>query len=362
MARSATLQRDVLNSRFSPVNYQLARRFLVVAVTATSFYSQVTFPASQPKFAQPQAQTLEECVERLARRAAALPHERRMALVWMNHAALSEQRAENLRNIFAAKLESAQIRVVQGEAAPALRVSIEQTPSQIVITASVPAEGGSSVVMEQVGREQAGGVDRPVSSIRLEKELLWQQQGKILGAALSADASSKQKKMLVLTEDALLAYGEEPGGWRMLAKKPLPGPKQPSRAARGQLLAAEETPDRVEVLLPGRRCDANLADESPITCAATNSEWHAGHLLALPACGTQTWWLRSEGTDWNSEDRVFLRASGSTSNAAPVAELSVPGPVHSIGAGADGASAAVVVRNIVTGNYEVYRVALACAN
>jgi hypothetical protein len=344
------------------VNYQLARRFSVVALTAALFYSQFIFAAGQPKFAQPQAQTLEECVERLARRAIALPHEPRMALVWTNHAELSEQRAEDLRNIFAAKLEAAQIRVVRGEAAPALRVSIERTPSQIVISVSVPAEGSSNVAIEQVAREQAGGVERPASSIRLEKELVWQQEGKILSAALSVDAGTKQKKMLVLTEDTLSAYGEDQGSWKLLTTKPLPGPKQPPRAARGQLLVAEETPERVEVLLLGRRCHANFADDSPITCTAMNSEWRAGHLLALPACGTQRWWLRSEGTDWSSEDRVFLRPSGNASNTTPVAEMSVPGPVHSIGAGADGASAAAVVHNIATGNYEVYRIALACAN
>ena len=38
------------------------------------------------------------------------------------------------------------------------------------------------------------------------------------------------------------------------------------------------------------------------------------------------------------------------------------GPVFSIGAGADVGSATAVVRNVATGNYEVYRVALACAN
>jgi hypothetical protein len=358
------------------VNYQLARRFIVVALTAASIYSPFVFARvsgfvlaspdiriGQPKFAQSQTQpqTLEECVEHLARRAVALPHERRMALVWTNHAGLSEQRAENLRVIFAAKLEAAQIRVVQGEAVPALRVSIEQTPSQIVISASVPAEGSRNVVMEQVTRDRAGGVERPASSMRLDKELVWQQETKVLSAALSV-ASGTQKRMFVLTEDALLAYGEEQGSWKLLTTKPLPGPKQPPRAARGQLVMAEETPERVEILLPGRRCDANLADDSPITCGAVNSEWHAGHLLALPACGTQTWWLRSEGADWSSEDRVLLRASGSSNNATPVAEMSVPGPVHSIDAGADGGSATVVVRNIATGNYEVYRVALACAN
>ena len=43
------------------------------------------------------------------------------------------------------------------------------------------------------------------------------------------------------------------------------------------------------------------------------------------------------------------------------AELNVPGPVISIGAGVD-AVQLVVVRNVATGDFEVYRVVLACAN
>src|SRR6266852_9912379 len=145
MACPATFWRDVLNSRFSPVSDQPARRIPLLAYTIAFIISLVpvgdsTFAQPQPQ-SQTQTQTLEDCVERLAGKAVALPHERRMSLVWTNHAALSGQRAENLRSVFAARLEGAQVRLVQGEAAPALLVSIEQTPSQIVFTATVPAEG-----------------------------------------------------------------------------------------------------------------------------------------------------------------------------------------------------------------------------
>jgi hypothetical protein len=125
---------------------------------------------------------------------------------------------------------------------------------------------------------------------------------------------------------------------------------------------AEENPEQVGILLPGRRCETNLSDDAAVVCAIGSAEWHASRLVALPACGTQTWWLKSEGTDWDSEDRLQLRVSGAANDPVPVAELNVPGPVFSIGGGPDGASAAVVTRNISTGNYEVYRVAVACAN
>jgi hypothetical protein len=72
--------------------------------------------------------------------------------------------------------------------------------------------------------------------------------------------------------------------------------------------------------------------------------------------------LKSDGTDWASEDRLLLRSSGAGSGNAPVAEMSMPGAVFSVAAGPDAASAAVVVRNLVSGNFEVYRVGLVCAN
>src|ERR1700739_3959055 len=161
MARPATLWRDVLNSRFSPVNEQPALRISALAFSSPFIIGLVA--ACIPIAAQPQ--TLEDCVERLARKAVASPHERRMSLVWTNHAALSEQRAENLRLLFAAKLEAAQVRLVQGEAAPALHVSIEETPSHIVFTASVPTEGGSNVAIEEVARVFAAGDAQPSNAI-----------------------------------------------------------------------------------------------------------------------------------------------------------------------------------------------------
>jgi hypothetical protein len=349
----------VLNSRFSPVNGQPARRISLLPLAIAFIISFI--PAGNAIFAQPQS--LEDCVERLARKAVALPHERRMSLVWTVHAALFEQRAENLRLLFAARLEAAQVRVVQGESAAALHVLIEETPSQIVFTALVPAEGSTNVVIEEMARSLVAREARPPNAIRLEKELRWQQEGKILSAVLPAASLEEEKKMILLSEDALVIYGQEQGAWNLRIRKPLPpGANQLQRSARGQLLLADENVSQVGILLPGRRCEANWTDDSAVVCSSANIEMHAARLLAAPACGTPTWWLRTEGTDWTSEDRLTLRNSGAASNSAPAAEMNVPGPVLSISAGSDARSATAVVRNVATGNYEVYRVALACAN
>jgi hypothetical protein len=345
-----------------PVNKQLARRISFLAIRSARIFSLFLFATNHSSVAQPQAQTLEDCVERLARKAVALPHERRMALVWTNHIGLSEEHSEKLRELFTAQLEAAQIRVVQGEAAPALRVSIEQTPTTFVLTASVPGEGATSVAIEEVARTLVESDKRAANVVRLDKELVWQQETRILSAALPSFAEGAEKKMALLTEDTLMVYGEESGGWKLRNTKTLPGPKQPPRAARGHLLFAGERPDAAGILLPGRRCEATLGDDAAISCVAAGAEWPPGRLLANPGCGAQTWWLKSDGTDWTSEDRLLLRSSGAVSGSAPVAEMSMPGAVFSVAAGPNAASAAVVVRNLVTGNFEVYRVGLVCAN
>ncbi len=358
-ARSATLRRDVLNSRFSPVNEQPAWRISILALTIAFII--FLFAAGNLLAAQPQ--TLEDCVERLARKAVALPHEHRMSLIWTNHAALSEQLAENLRLVFVTRLEAAQIRVVQGESASALHVSVEETPSQIVFTASVPAEGSTNVVIEEMARSLVARDARPSNAIRLEKELQWQQESKILSAVLPASSVGSEKKMILLSEDALVIYSDQQQSWKLRITKPLPpGSYQPQRSARGQLLLADENVSQVGILLPGRRCETNWTDDSPVACSSSNTEMHPARLLTAQACGTHTWWRRSDGTDWTAEDRLLLRNAGAGNNAASVAELNVPGPVFSVSAGPDSGSATVVVRNVVTGNYEVYRVALACAN
>jgi hypothetical protein len=143
--------------------------------------------------------------------------------------------------------------------------------------------------------------------------------------------------------------------------KLLPGLRQAQRSARGQLIVATESNRPVGVLLPGRRCEADVADDSAVACANVTTEWPRGRLMALPSCGAQTWWLKSDGVDWTEEDRLLLRSAGAGREAA-AAELGFAGPVISLSGGDNAGTATAVARNLNSGNYEVYRVALACGN
>lgn len=352
----------MLRCGFTPVDKKLAWRFTICACSCAIFFFILQILLARPAEARPDARpdALEDCVERLAKKAAALPHERRMSLVWANHAALPDARAERLRVAFAARLEAAQAKLVQGETAPALRVAIEQTPSRIVFTAMVPGDGTSNVVIEEVERALAGMEEGGGNRVRLEKELLWQQETRILSAALLPPGDGGEKRLAVLTEDALQIYGGVAGNWKLESGKALPGPRAPQRSARGQVMVAEDKSGQIGILLPGRRCEASVLDESAVACAAASVDWPAGRLMATPNCGAQTWWLRSDGGDLASEDRLLLRNAGNGQDATPAAEMGITGPVISIGAGESAGSATVTARNLRTGNYEVYRVVVVC--
>ena len=350
----------MLRWRFTPVNKNPARRFPLVIVACTVFFLFFGFVMGTRVAARPDA--LEGGVERLAKKVASLPHERRMSLLWTNRSALSEQRVERLRAAFVAQMEAAQVRFAQGEAAPTLRVAIEQTPSQIVFTATVPGEGSTSVAIEEVSRASVGIEANAGNKVRLEKELLWQQETRILSAVLPAEGEDGVRRLLVLTEEALQIYGGGPENWKLESTKSLPGPRLVQRSARGQLLIAEESRTRLGILLPERRCEASVADDSAIACANVTSEWPSGRLVALPSCGTQTWWLKSDSGDLASEDRLLLRSAGAGKETAPATEMNVSGPVISISAADTTGSATIVTRDLSSGNYEVYRIALVCGD
>src|SRR5262249_46724851 len=275
---------------------------------------------------------------------------------------LSEQRVEGLRAAFAAHMEAAQVRFAQGEAAPALRVTIEQTPSQITFTATIPGDGSTSVAIEEVARASVGIDANSGTKVRLDKELLWQQETKILSAALPAAGADGLRRLAGLAEDALQIFGGGSDNWKLEYTKSLPGPRLVPRSARGQLLVAQEPKDRVAILLPGRRCDASVADESAITCASLEAEWPSGRLMVSPSCGTRAWWLRSDSVDWASEDRLLLGRAGAGKRRSAGTEMNISGPVISISDADSTGSATVVTRDLSSGNYEVYRIALSCGD
>ena len=85
------------------------------------------------------------------------------------------------------------------------------------------------------------------------------------------------------------------------------------------------------------------------------------------SCDETTYFLGTDKGDYTQRDRIFfsgIDASGSGPAQSDIATRSVevPGPVLDISNGDDPKTATAVVRNLTTGNYEVYRITAVCIN
>jgi len=280
---------------------------------------------------------------------------------WTNHEAVSEARSQQWKGTFAEELQ-----IKAGDSSPAsagncaVSVDLHKTPTQIVLTAEV--ENGGNDKGRLFAAISRAGI--PVESVgastpRMEKELLWQQRELILDAIFVRGANRATDRLIVLQKDALVVYERQGAEWKASLTKPLSEASMTQRAPRGEIYYSLDQPDRVKIVFTEKSCQVNLIDASPFNCQAGSEAARTGMLL-VSACDSRTWWLRGDGGDLTMPDHLELVQSSTQKTEASVAELPVPGPVLSISSGEGVRADTAVAFNLATGNYEVYRVALAC--
>ncbi len=298
----------------------------------------------------------------LARRVSAeLPRNKMSCVNWTNHEAVSEARSQQWRGAFAEELQSK-----SGDVAPvssancAVNVDLQKTPTQVVLTAEVE-NGGSEKPRLFAAIPRAGlpveivGVATP----RLEKELLWQQSERILDAIFVRGENGASNRLVVLQIDSLIIYERQSGEWKAALTKPLGELSATQRAPRGEIYFSMEQPDRMKIVFAGKSCQIGLNDASAPNCQTSSEAARTGMLL-ISTCDSRTWWLRGDGGDMTMPDHLELVLPSTQKIETSVSELPMPGPVLSISSGEGVRADTAVVFNLATGNYEIYRVALAC--
>ena len=299
-------------------------------------------------------------VRELARRVSAeVPRNKMNCMNWSNHEAVSEARSQQLRSAFVGEL---QVKPSDGAATGncAVSVFLERTPAQIVVTAEVENGGDTRYLFAAIPRAGIPAENVAISAPRLEKELLWQQSERIVDALLVRGENAAGDRLVVLQRDALNVYEKQAGAWKGTQSKPLGEARITQRAPRGELSFSLDQPDRVKIALAGKSCQASLNDTSPLVCQQSGELARTAMLLASP-CDSLVWWLRTDGGDSTMPGRLELANSSLPQGQTVAAELGMPGPVTSISSGEALRADTVVVFNLTTGNYEIYRIALACA-
>jgi hypothetical protein len=307
------------------------------------------------------AEPLEDAARALARKIIPAIHSgERVRLTWRNESGLARGQSEFMRQVFSAELAAGRVSFSEDVTAVELQVSLHETPAAIVLTASIVPGDPSLIRLVSIPRSDVPVDAHPKPALRLQKVLLLQEREPILAAAETPDATRKENLLLVLDGHSLALYRAEPDRWSLRDSVSLEPGLPPSRDPHGAILLTGGGP---QVLLEDRICDVHLENHLSLAChalAATGGAMSGGSVdgLKLASCNSAPIALVAGSGDWSVPDQ--LQPVGDHSSAFD-SRVDFPGPILSL-SGAENLRANAVIFNLTTGNYEVYRVTLACSD
>jgi hypothetical protein len=122
-------------------------------------------------------------------------------------------------------------------------------------------------------------------------------------------------------------------------------------------------PDSPSIVFSEKSCPFTwTAANAEIPCHAAKFVPRAPTVLT-PSCDSGAWKLLADGADWTTPDLLQAVPNDPSQKGSAAILSDFPGPIISISAEQNPSpSAFVVTRNLRTGNYEVYKVTLACGN
>jgi hypothetical protein len=305
---------------------------------------------------------MEEGVRQLVERLAALPNfHGPVRLEIHEDPALSDGDETNWKELLRQELEKRRVSVTEESSAALVRIFIAETPTQVVLSASVKVGESDEVRIVALPRDLLPISTVPVSSMRLERQLVYQSADRILDAASFSNGGESGLALLLYRNAELTAVRLDASGTVKQSMSLAVANARASRDPRGELNSRGTD---AEVQLSGKSCEFNWSDGGEVKChpvRIAGQEWRAATMLFSP-CDGSGWKLEASGSDWASSDllRVVPEASSRKESAAVLSQF--PGPILSMNGEQNPSSALVVTRNLRTGNNEVYKITLACDN
>ncbi len=335
------------------------------------------------------AQTLDDAVSALAKKISS-------RLAPAEIARLTTRNLSSLPAADAAKIQPALTRALQRRVRDAKTVDIAVTISEnlrgYLLVAEIKREGDVSIEMAEFrAGAPAAAAARPAASV--EGRLVWEQEAPMLDLALSGD------QMLVLDTAGVWLYSRNAGKWERSAQAPI---STNVRDPRGRL---QVSGDIVSIDVPGITCKGPANLSSSIHCeeggrftagrntlssdgreffttadiggdtlvAELDGRTHiydAAHtaqgvfdvwgsdFVGVSACGARLV-LAATDNDRRSPDSVALYDFSNRATVRVSDPVEFAGPVTALWPAGDGALA--VVRNLKSGKYAAYNLALDCS-
>ncbi|HKM81443.1 MAG TPA: hypothetical protein VJY15_10840 [Candidatus Acidoferrum sp.] len=256
------------------------------------------------------------------------------------------------------ELDKHRLAITEEPTASLLKVGAVETPTQLVLTASVRIGDRDDVRIVAVTRAAFTAPALAVAPVRIARQLVYESSDHILDASALGSAAEGGLAVLLYRNEDFAAMRLDSSAAVKQTVSLTAASLHASRDPRGEITDKGAT---AEVLLPGKLCEFNwVAGEEP-KCRAKKTEWRTAAVLTSP-CDASDWKLEARGDDWSSPDLLQI-VPDAASRAGSVALFNeFPGPILSINGERDPVSALIVARNLHTGNYEVYKITLVCGN
>jgi hypothetical protein len=281
--------------------------------------------------------------------------------VWQNPAHLSNTISSSLHHIFLTEIAGCGLASTESEDAPSLSISIQGTPATLLLVAGfgTPPEA-EKIRMVEIARSALTDVSLVAQIAHLRAELLWQQEAPVQGALEWIEPASGGNFLFLLAPGALVRLRLTDNAWNLVDSTELPVPRRLIRIPDGTLsfLYPDTQP---QIFFQGKSCEIKSAEHVSFNCRESIL---GGKTMPdiLSHCDDKAHRLLTDKGDFSVRDRV-----GVAEPDLPVEEmfshgLVMPGPILDTSGRNDRRAATAVVRNLSTGNYEVYRITLACGN
>ena len=246
----------------------------------------------------------------------------------------------------------------------ALAVYAEETPAQVVLTAKAQVGDHEEIRIVAVPRAALPPAETPVAPVRLERQLLFESADRILDAASLSNGGEDGLGVLLYRNFEVVALRMDAKG-EVAQTVPLnvPGLK-PARNPHGEMAPRGS---QVSVQLWGTACDFSWDVPAEVKCHAEKtsslekSAWRMDTVLTSP-CDESNWTLSEGSSDPTAREVLHLIPDGAIEGSGATVMSEFPGPVLNVNPEQNGGSALLVVPNLRTGNYEVYKIMLVCGS
>jgi hypothetical protein len=306
-----------------------------------------------------------DAAHELAMKVCLAAHKQPVKVAWQESPQFPGFLSDAHKKVFLEQLSACGMTAAENSDAPVLTVTMQVTASEALLIANwTDAQGGRQTYMVGISRASLFVAQETPPVPQLQRELVWQQEKPIQSAMGWVDPSSREHFLFLLSGGLFLRYHSENGAWKITDSTELPAVRRHSRSGDGAFLYPY--PDRpLGILFDGKICDLKLDERVSFTCSAIHLEGKA--LQILSTCEEGPRYLATDTRDYTETDRIILRGPVLNQAARPPSDdvassVEVPGPVLGISVAENAKAAFAVVKNLATGNYEVYRITAVCSN